>query len=104
MLGEEGLAQYRQMFTSYMKRLPLIHRKGEEEEEEEEDNPQPAPLSDSQGQSGYFRINPADGGAGGGAASYIEMEEARERKAGDEGYSRYSTTTGGYIALVDINK
>ena len=97
MLGEEGLAQYHQMFSYYMKRLPLIHRKGE-------DNPQPPPLSDSQDQSGYIRINPADCGAGGGSASYIEMEQVMERKAGDEGYSRYSATTGGYIALVDINK
>ena len=95
MLGEEGLAQYEEMFSDYMRRLPLIHREGE-------DAPQPLPsLSHSQNQSGYIRINSVD--CGGGAGAYIKMETA-ERNPADEGYSRHTTTGGGYIALRDINK
>ena len=98
MLGEEGQEQYELMFTNYMRRLPLIHRDGEDEGEEVVDTSKlPLPPSDSQDHGGYIQINSADCGGGGGAGSYIKMETA-------EGYARYSTTAGGYIALQDINK
>ena len=77
MLKEEGLAEYEKMFSRYMRRLPLIHR---EREGEDTPNLQP-PLSASQDQSGYIRINPRD-----------------------EGYSGHTTTAGGYIALQDIDR
>ena len=89
LLGEEGVTDYRDMYTSYMKRLPLLQRQTEEREE--------TPLPPYPGE-GYVQIEAADGL---NRDSYIKMESGGQC---DTGYSRHVATPGGYIALVDVNK
>jgi len=89
LLGEEGVTDYRDMYTSYMKRLPLLQRQTEEREE--------TPLPPYPGE-GYVQFEAADGL---NRDSYIKMESGGQC---DAGYSRHVATPGGYIALVDVNK
>ena len=84
LLGEEGLSEYQEMYSSYMARLPILHRVWAREE---------TPLPPYPGE-GYIQL---EAGAGiNKDSSYIEMEN-------NTGYSRHTTTPGGYIALMDIS-
>ena len=89
LLGEEGVTDYRDMYTSYMKRLPLLQRQTEEKEK--------TPLPPYAGEE-YVQFEAADGL---NRDSYIKMESGGQC---DAGYSRHVATPGGYIALVDVNK
>ena len=93
------MEKYEEMRRSYMARLPLIHR-------EAEDTARPLSQSQPGPGPGYIRINsvesPGAGASSDSSASYIKLERA-ERGPGEEGYSRHTTTGGGYIALMDIS-
>ena len=87
LLGEEGVREYQDMYTSYMRDLPLLHKETVREE---------TPLPPYPGE-GYIQFEAAEVRTG--DPSYVEMETAERR---DEGYSIQTTSPGGYIALVDI--
>ena len=87
LLGEEGVREYQDMYTSYMRDLPLLHKETVREE---------TPLPPYPGE-GYIQFEAAELRTG--DPSYVEMETAERR---DEGYSIQTTSPGGYIALVDI--
>ena len=82
LLGTEGVKEYQDMYSSYMRDLPLLHR----ETGGREDTPLPPYPG-----KGYIQVE-AD-------MTYVKMESGQRK---DVGYSIHTASPGGYIALVDI--
>ena len=112
-LGEAGRRQYEAAYSDYMAQLPLIHR-GHGEDAEVETDPASAssgyidPATAAAPDTGYIQISEVQQSPGeGGGNPYIQLSEAAgelgQHVSPDRGYSRLTSTEGGYIQLSPLN-